>query len=162
MATQAITTCCTAAEVRACTARVSAFRARVWPARRPGLPARAPVPPAPKPVIIHEPDPDNCGRILVRDVIEAAAVHFGVTVDALLGPSKRQPIAGQRQVVMYLACRLTGRGLPFIGCIMGNRDHTTVLHGFRRVKARIDAGDVVTIDSVNAIAAKLTGGAHVR
>jgi hypothetical protein len=40
------------------------------------------------------------------------------------------------------------------------RDHTTILHGVRRVAARIDAGDVETAAAVKAITAKLTGGTN--
>lgn len=162
MATQAITTTCvTAADVRACTARVSAFRARVWPARRPALPVRLPVRTAPVLPLLILPIQIAAGRFPVRDVIEAAAEHFGVSVAVLLGVDRHQPVARQRQIAMFIAHKLTGRSLPYIGRHIGGRDHTTVLHGVRAIQDRIARGDVETITAVNGIVAELVGGAHV-
>jgi chromosomal replication initiator protein len=39
---------------------------------------------------------------------------------------------------MYLASKLTNRSTPEIGRRLGNRDHTTVLHGVRKITARIE------------------------
>jgi chromosomal replication initiator protein len=49
--------------------------------------------------------------------------------------SKRRPssIAGPRQVAMYLAKEMTQKSLPEIGELFGGRDHTTVLHGVRKI-----------------------------
>jgi chromosomal replication initiator protein len=42
--------------------------------------------------------------------------------------------ARPRQVAMYLAKQLTSRSLPDIGRRFGGRDHTTVMHGVRRIE----------------------------
>ncbi len=42
---------------------------------------------------------------------------------------------------MYLARELTGESLPAIGRQFGGRDHTTVLHAWRRTSARIATDD---------------------
>jgi chromosomal replication initiator protein len=42
-----------------------------------------------------------------------------------------------RQVAIYLARELTGESLPTIGRHFGGRDHSTVLHAWRRASARI-------------------------
>jgi chromosomal replication initiator protein len=44
-------------------------------------------------------------------------------------------IAMARQIAMYLARHLTPASLPEIGRRIANRDHTTVLHAVRKIKA---------------------------
>jgi chromosomal replication initiator protein len=100
------------------------------------------------------------GRITVRSVLETTAAHFGISVRELVGPERRQPLAGRRQVAYYAARRVAGHSLPNIGRHIGGRDHNTIWCGVRAVQARLDAGDVETVTAVNALVEKLTGGAH--
>ena len=50
-------------------------------------------------------------------------------------------IARPRQIAMYLAKQLTPRSLPEIGRRFGGRDHTTIMHGVRRIE------ELMTTDS---------------
>ena len=76
------------------------------------------------------------GRRLDLDEIQArVAEHYGLTMTELLGPKRARAVARPRQVAMYLAKTLTERSLPEIGRGFGGRDHTTVLHGVRRIEA---------------------------
>ena len=77
----------------------------------------------------------------VGDVQAAACEHFGITSEELLSSSRTPRIAWPRQVAMYLARELTGESLPAIGRHFGGRDHTTVLHAWRRTTARIADDD---------------------
>ena len=52
----------------------------------------------------------------------------------LIGPKRVRSYARPRQVAMYLAKSLTARSLPEIGRRFGGRDHTTVIHGVRRIE----------------------------
>lgn len=75
-------------------------------------------------------------RRLDMDVIQArVAEHYGLTLTELLGPKRVRAVARPRQVAMYLAKTLTERSLPEIGRSFGGRDHTTVMHGVRRIEA---------------------------
>jgi hypothetical protein len=149
--------CRTAAEVRARVAKVRAFRARMWPA----VCVAAPLPPAPAAVpTLAELPPAVRGRIAVRSILETTAAHFRISVQELISHERRQPLARRRQVAYYAARQIAGRSLPHIARHIGGRDHTTILHGVRRVAARIDAGDVETAAAVKAITAKLTGGTN--
>jgi chromosomal replication initiator protein len=72
------------------------------------------------------------------DEIQAAACQqFGLSPTELLSSSRTARIAWPRQVAMYLARELTDESLPSIGRRFGGRDHTTVLHAWRRTKTRI-------------------------
>jgi chromosomal replication initiator protein len=78
----------------------------------------------------------NCS---VAEIQVAACEHFGVTLDELLSPARSPRVALPRHVAMYLARELTSESLPAIGRQFGGRDHTTVLHAWRRISSRVGA-----------------------
>ena len=47
--------------------------------------------------------------------------------------SRRQPLARQRQIGMYICREHTGLSLPKIGAAFGGRDHTTVMHAVEKI-----------------------------
>ncbi len=73
----------------------------------------------------------------VGEIQTAVGEHFGLSPEELLSTARTARIAWPRQVAMYLARELTGESLPSIGRHFGGRDHTTVLHAWRRTGARI-------------------------
>jgi chromosomal replication initiator protein len=77
----------------------------------------------------------------VDEIKEAACRQFGLSGDELVSSSRSARIAWPRQVAMYLARELTGESLPAIGRHFGGRDHTTVLHAWRRASARVASDD---------------------
>ncbi len=85
--------------------------------------------------------PERAGPRSVAEIQPAACEHFGLSFDELLSPARTPRIAWPRQVAMYLARELTGESLPSIGRHFGGRDHTTVLHAWRRTTARIAADE---------------------
>lgn len=66
-------------------------------------------------------------------IIELVAREWQTSVDALLGNDRSQKVSQPRQVAMYLL-RRTDVSLPQIGETLGGRDHTTVLHGIRKIE----------------------------
>jgi chromosomal replication initiator protein len=81
------------------------------------------------------------GRHSITEIQAAASEHFGISKDELLSSARTPRVAWPRQVAMYLARELTGESLPAIGRQFGGRDHTTVLHAWRRTSARITADE---------------------
>jgi chromosomal replication initiator protein len=73
----------------------------------------------------------------VAEIQAATCEHFGLSPEELLSTARTPRIAWPRQVAMYLARELTEESLPAIGRHFGGRDHTTVLHAWRRATARI-------------------------
>ncbi|HEY7829140.1 MAG TPA: chromosomal replication initiator protein DnaA [Solirubrobacteraceae bacterium] len=73
----------------------------------------------------------------LADIQLAACQQFGITPDELLSTSRAARVAWPRQVAMYLARELTSESLPAIGRHFGGRDHTTVLHAWKRTNERI-------------------------
>lgn len=72
-------------------------------------------------------------RITIADIQQAVCARYGVPRAALLGVRRTAYLARARHIAMWLARELTPHGLPTIGRHFGDRDHTTVLHGARKI-----------------------------
>ncbi len=77
-------------------------------------------------------------RVTVDQVIDIIGRYYNVTYEALSSSSRKSTIAYPRQVAMYLARTETEASLPQIGVLLGNRDHTTILHGYEKIAGLID------------------------
>jgi chromosomal replication initiation ATPase DnaA len=95
------------------------------------------------------------GRITVRGVMRVTAKYYGMAPDELMSDRRTQPLVRRRQVAMYVAYAMTGRGTPFIAYYMGKRNHSTIRHGVRVIEALLNAGDVETVTAVVAIKGQL-------
>ncbi len=101
---------------------------------------------------------DRCPRS-VAEIQAAACEHFGLSSEELLSSARTARIAWPRQVAMYLARELTSESLPSIGRHFGGRDHTTVLHAWRRTTTRI-ATDDVSREAVEKLSNQLSSTHH--
>ena len=75
----------------------------------------------------------------IAEIKAAACEQFGISPEELVSARRTARLAWPRQVAMYLARELTQESLPAIGREFGGRDHTTVLHAWRRTAERISA-----------------------
>lgn len=87
-------------------------------------------------------------------IISTAAQYFEIPRRELVGPSRRQPLARQRQTAMYICREHTGLSLPRIGAAFGGRDHTTVMHAVEKITNLLQT-DKTVYDSVTAITQQL-------
>ncbi len=88
----------------------------------------------------------------LRDVMTALLAEYPhLTRDLLVSKQRTRRIARPRQVAFLLSRELTPASLPKIGRFYGGRDHTTVLHGCRRINALCQAGDMDLELSVEAV-----------
>ncbi len=76
-------------------------------------------------------------RILFSTIMREVAAHHGMTVERLLGRSRKKRDARPRQQAMFLGRRYTALSFPEIGRRMGGFDHTTVIHGVRKIESLI-------------------------
>jgi chromosomal replication initiator protein len=67
-------------------------------------------------------------------IIAETAAHFGLSREDLVGKSRSRPLTTARHVAMYLMRECTGLSLVRIGEIFGGRDHSTVLHGIKKIE----------------------------
>ena len=78
---------------------------------------------------------DSAPEITASAIMAATADYFGLTVEDLCGSSRSRVLVTARQIAMYLCRELTDLSLPKIGAQFGGRDHTTVMHADRKIRA---------------------------
>ncbi|WP_306004435.1 chromosomal replication initiator protein DnaA [Aquicoccus porphyridii] len=73
-------------------------------------------------------------KITVEEIQRKVSEHYNIRLSDMIGPKRLRNFARPRQVAMYLCKQLTSRSLPEIGRHFGGRDHTTIMHGVRRIE----------------------------
>ncbi len=73
-------------------------------------------------------------KVTVEEIQRRVAEHYNIRLSEIIGPTRVRTIARPRQIAMYLCKTLTSRSLPEIGRRFGGRDHTTIMHGVKRVE----------------------------
>jgi chromosomal replication initiator protein len=73
-------------------------------------------------------------KLTIEEIQRKVAEHYNIRLSDMIGPKRLRNIARPRQVAMYLAKQLTPRSLPEIGRRFGGRDHTTIMHGVRKIE----------------------------
>ncbi|MEE8457571.1 MAG: chromosomal replication initiator protein DnaA [Acidimicrobiia bacterium] len=87
-------------------------------------------------------------------IISTVSRFYEIPRSEMTGSSRRQPLARQRQVAMYVCREHTGLSLPKIGAAFGGRDHTTVMHAVNKITGLIQT-DKTIFDEVSAITQEL-------
>jgi chromosomal replication initiator protein len=75
------------------------------------------------------------------DIMSQVADSFGVSMENLIGPDRRQEVVLPRQIAMYLLREDANYSLPKIGEAMGGRDHTTVMYACQKVNDMLERDD---------------------
>lgn len=89
--------------------------------------------------------------VSIENIQKTVAEYFKIRVADLLSKRRSRSIARPRQLAMALAKELTNHSLPEIGDAFGGRDHTTVLHGCRRIAALRETEKRVDEDYLNLL-----------
>jgi chromosomal replication initiator protein len=81
-------------------------------------------------------------------IVDIVAEHYNITAAEIYSKDKSRNISYPRQVIMYLCRKLTDLSVTDIGKSLGNRDHSTVLHGCDKISKDIESDSTVhnTID----------------
>lgn len=78
--------------------------------------------------------PDNKKTVTPELIVDVVAEHYGTTPEEIYSDNRSRNVAYPRQISMYLCRKLTSLSLTDIGKMMGNRDHSTVLHGCTKIE----------------------------
>jgi chromosomal replication initiator protein len=95
-------------------------------------------------------------KITIEEIQRKVAEHYNVRLSDMIGPKRMRTIARPRQIAMYLAKQLTPRSLPEIGRRFGGRDHTTIMHGVRKIE-ELMAQDTQMAEDLQMLRRQLQG-----
>lgn len=84
--------------------------------------------------------------LTVDEIIEAVAGFYDFQEDDLRGSRRTKHLALARQVAMYLSREETKTSLVQVGAALGNRDHTTVMHGHDKIARQIEEDEQLRRD----------------
>ncbi|MGB0960608.1 MAG: chromosomal replication initiator protein DnaA [Halocynthiibacter sp.] len=85
-------------------------------------------------------------KITIDEIQRKVSEHYNIKLSEMIGPKRVRSIARPRQVAMYLAKQLTSRSLPEIGRRFGGRDHTTVMHGVKKIEELMPIDNQISED----------------
>ncbi len=78
-------------------------------------------------------------KVTVKQVIDAVSKYCSISDEKMAGRGRSKAVAYPRQIAMYLCRSETDASFPQIGASLGNRDHTTIMHGCEKISGRMDA-----------------------
>ncbi len=99
--------------------------------------------------------PNKAREITPNLIINVVAEHFGVRPEDIVSKKRNSEFVQPRQVVMYLCRELTNVSQVNIGKILGKKDHTTVIHGVKKIEAEMQNSEEFR-NKINVIMKKLS------
>lgn len=95
-------------------------------------------------------DRNGTRRPAIREIAMAVSKQFGVRLPVLRGPLRQRGVVVARDAAIYLAREISALSFVEIGRYFGGRDHTTVLHGYRKMQQLLstDAALRQTVETV--------------
>jgi chromosomal replication initiator protein len=78
------------------------------------------------------------------DITQAVAAYFRMPPSALSGQQRSRNVSTPRHIAMYLMREDGKLSLPYIGDVLGGRDHSTVIYGCQRISREmtVDGGRI--------------------
>lgn len=81
-----------------------------------------------------------------REVISAVATYFELKTSDLTGSRRSRPIVVPRQIIMYILRNELKLPLTEVGRLLGNRDHTTIMHGVDKIVNSLPISEELRVD----------------
>jgi chromosomal replication initiator protein len=99
--------------------------------------------------------PSHKRKVTAAEVLDAVSQYYKLDMAAMTGPARDKGIALPRQVAMYLMREESDASLPGIGALLGNRDHSTVMHGCDKIGKQLKDENPQLRSDIRAIRAML-------
>ncbi len=66
-------------------------------------------------------------------IIDSVSKHFKIPSDDIKGISRKAPIVHARHIAVFVTREITGDSWKHIGGLFGDRDHTSMMHGYQKI-----------------------------
>ncbi len=98
----------------------------------------------------HEPNPKEVEKLLkayvqasykktsAQTIVKVVCEFYGLTLNELLKKSRKTFLVKPRQIAMYLLREDTKASFPDIGSRLGGKDHSTVIHAYRKIIEEVE------------------------
>ena len=90
-------------------------------------------------------------QITIENIQKITAEYYKIRVADLLSKRRNRSVTRPRQLAMTITKELTNHSLPEIGDAFGGRDHTTVIHAYRKINELRETETRVEEDYTNLI-----------
>ena len=84
-------------------------------------------------------NPNTKNVITIDSIIDVVASHYELSIDQLCSTNRSNNVAYPRQIIMYLCKQLTPASLKEIASKLGKKDHSTVVHGIKKIEEDLEA-----------------------
>ena len=81
--------------------------------------------------------PNAAKEVTPELIINVVSEHFGINSLDIIGQKRSKELVFPRQIVMYLCGEMTTESLQNIGKALGGRDHTTIIHGTKKISSEL-------------------------
>jgi len=89
--------------------------------------------------------------VTIENIQKTVAEYYKIRAADLLSKRRNRSIARPRQMAMALAKELTSHSLPEIGDAFGGRDHTTIIHGCKKIEELKSKDQKIAEDYANLL-----------
>jgi len=77
-------------------------------------------------------------RLTIKHIKEEVSTHYNLKDRDLESSSRKKEISQARHVAIFLSREMTDHSFPAIGREFGNRDHTTIMHSYSKVRSQLE------------------------
>lgn len=98
--------------------------------------------------------PEEKRVITAELIIRTVSEHFGITPSDIQGKKRSNDIAYPRQICMYLCRKLTSDSQQAVGEALGGKDHSTIIHGEKKIQSLLES-DTQVRDTIDILIKKI-------
>ena len=81
-------------------------------------------------------------ELIIREIVK----YYGISIEELLGKKRTKEIVLPRQITMYFLRHEANMSFPDIGKQMGGKDHSTIMHGCKKIESDISQNQQIKED----------------